>query len=77
MSHRIKFIFDRDEKSIEEGRYETSAQAIPRKGEVVWFTEEAHLPAWRVLWVRHVFGRRGGDLAEVRLERMKPGSGLT
>lgn len=69
MSVRIHFIFSRDEKGIEEGRYDHSAQAIPRVGEVVWFTEEAHVPAWRVEWVRHVFGRRGGDLAEVKLER--------
>ena len=74
MSVQIKFILPRGEKEIEEARYEHSAQALPREGEIVWFTtEEAHLPAWRVEWVRHVFGRRGGPLAEVKLERIEPG----
>jgi hypothetical protein len=73
MTVRIKFILPRDEKDIEEVKFEHSAQAIPRVGEIVWFTEEAHLPAWRVEWVRHVFGRRGGHLAEIKLERIEPG----
>ena len=73
MSVRIKFILPADEKQIEEAKYETSAQALPRQGEIVWFTEEAHLPAWRVEWVRHVFGRRGGQHAEDKLERIEPG----
>ena len=69
MSVRIKFIFDRDEKGIEEGRFEHYSASIPRVGETVWFAEEAHVPAWRVEWVRHVFGRRGGDLVEIKLNR--------
>ena len=73
MTVRIKFILPADETKIEEASYEHSAQAIPREGEIVWFTEEAHLPAWRVEWVRHVFGRRGGHLAEIKLERIEPG----
>ena len=74
MNMRIKFILPADEKQIEEVRYEHSAQAIPRVGETVWFTEEAHLPAWRVEWVRHVFGKRGGHLAEVKLLRHEHGA---
>ncbi len=70
MSIRIKFIFDRDEKGVEEARYEHSAQAIPRQGEIVWFTEMHHVPAWQVEWVRHVFGKRG-HMAEVKLERYR------
>ena len=72
MSTRIKFILPADEKDIEEVRFEHSAQAVPREGEIVWFTEEAHFPAWRVDWVRHVFGKRG-HMAEVKLQRIEPG----
>lgn len=73
MSVRVKFILDRDEDYFETVAIETSMQAVPRAGEVVWFTEEAHVPAWRVEWVRHVIGIRGGDLVEIKIQRWHRG----
>jgi len=70
MSVRIKFILDRDEKKIAEVDFEHSALVVPRKGEIIWFDEEPHNPAWEVEWIRHVFGKRGGDLVEVKLMRI-------